>query len=75
VDAHNNARYHYGYHFYEPVHLVELAPNALEKARAWAEKGGHGLGQAAPRAATPKVTIPGFVAHSGPFADPSGPQV
>ena len=75
VDAHNYARYHYGYHFYEPAHVVELAPNALAKVRAWAERGGPGPGQKAPTTVTPKAAIPKVIAHAGPYADPSGPQV
>lgn len=84
VDAHNHARYHYGYHFYAPSHLVELAPNALDKVLAWAAKGG-----AAPSTATPKRTVtPKTTVTPNPtvtpqhrlgtvirFADPSGPQV
>ena len=77
VDAHNHARYHYGYHFYAPSHLVELAPNALAKARAWAEKGGAAPGTTAktvqPNTVQPKTAQPNTTVR--PFADPSGPQV
>ncbi|QMU70731.1 amidase domain-containing protein [Streptacidiphilus sp. P02-A3a] len=36
VDAHNNARLDYGYHYYAPSHLVRLAPNALSEVWGWA---------------------------------------
>jgi hypothetical protein len=70
VDAHNNARYHYGYHYYAPSHLVELAPNALLKVIAWAAKF-HKAG-ATP---TPKAVTPNQLVNSGGLAGPIGPQV
>lgn len=77
VDAHNRARYHYGYHYYEPSHLVELAPNALARARAWAEKGGAAPGTSTktvqPNTAQPNTGQPNVTVR--PFADPAGPQV
>jgi len=36
VDAHNNARLDYGYHYYAPSHLVRLVPNALLEVWSWA---------------------------------------
>jgi hypothetical protein len=36
VDAHNNARYRYGYHYYAPSHLVKLVPNAFSTVWTWA---------------------------------------
>ena len=65
VDAHNNARYHYGYHYYAPSHLVKLVPNALLVVWAWA------AAQQAPGAQHPK-TAPQRPAF---FEDPAGPQV
>lgn len=29
VDGHNNARYHYGLHFFAPLHIVHIDPDAL----------------------------------------------
>jgi len=77
VDAHNHARYRYGYHFYAPSHLVELAPNAVLKVTAWAAQ--HNF-------KNPIKTPPQHVAPTAPlgshslvgvgrFADPAGPQV
>ena len=75
VDAHNHARYHYGYHFYAPSHLVELAPDALYKVEAWAEKGA--AAAPAQKNATPKAPVaPNHrLGAVRPFADPSGAQV
>jgi hypothetical protein len=72
VDAHNNARDHYGYHFYAPSHLVELAPNALLKVIAWAAKY-HKSGSGPTTA--PKAVTPNRLVNSGGFAGPIGPQV
>jgi hypothetical protein len=71
VDAHNHARIHYAYHFYAPSHLVELAPDALYKIQAWAQKAGA-------TAKAPTRTAPVTPNHrlgTVPFADPAGPQV
>lgn len=83
VDAHNNARLHYGYHFYAPSHLVKLAPNALMKIRAWAasyHKVGTVVGKAGPSAVapstvTPKVTTTKPLVTARTMAGPIGPQV
>ncbi|MEV7187782.1 hypothetical protein [Kitasatospora sp. NPDC093102] len=32
VDAHNNARLHYGYHYYAPSHLVRIDPTGLKRS-------------------------------------------
>ena len=75
VDAHNHARYHYGYHYYAPSHLVELAPNALLKVIAWAAKynfkGSVTAPHTAPAAPRGSHTLVGV----GSLADPAGPQV
>ncbi|MGH6656538.1 MAG: hypothetical protein ACRDVE_15200, partial [Actinocrinis sp.] len=65
VDAHNNARLHYGYHYYAPSHLVELAPNAWAKAAAWGNSGPHTVAG---------VPAPHLLAQL-PVTDPAGPQV
>jgi hypothetical protein len=72
VDAHNNARYRYGYHFYAPSHLVELAPNALLKVLAWAASF-HKVGSGPTTA--PKAVTPNRLVNPGGFAGPIGPQV
>ena len=72
VDAHNNARNHYGYHYYAPSHLVELAPDALLKVIAWAASFSK-LGSAAK--ATPKTVAPKVLVGSGSMAGPIGPQI
>ncbi len=65
VDAHNNARHQYGYHYYAPSHLVELAPNAWAKASAWANSGPHTV------AGSPTTHLQAHL----PFVDPAPPQV
>ena len=72
VDAHNNARLHYGYHYYAPSHLVELAPNALLKVIAWAASF-HKVGSGS--TTTPNAGTPNPLVNQGGFADPIGPQV
>lgn len=73
VDAHNNARYRYGYHYYAPSHLVELAPNALMKIKAWAAKYHKVYGSGTP--SSPKTVTPKKLVNAGAMADPIGPQV
>jgi hypothetical protein len=69
VDAHNHARLHYGYHFYAPSHLVELAPDALYKIQAWVTR-------STPKAPARTAPItPNHRPGAVPFADPAGPQV
>jgi hypothetical protein len=70
VDAHNHARYHYGYHFYAPSHLVRLAPDALLKVWAWAA--GYTWHPTAPKSGS--VTQRSLV-QSPAVLDPAGPQV
>ena len=52
VDAHNNARLDYGYHYYAPAHLVRLVPNALLEVWSWA------AAQHSSHAAQPTPTSP-----------------
>lgn len=81
VDAHNHARLHYGYHFYAPSHLVELAPDALLKVLAWAQSSAHktsipnGPVRSAPFGPNHRLGTQTPLAPAGPFADPAGPQV
>jgi hypothetical protein len=81
VDAHNNARLQYGYHYYAPSHLVELAPDALLKVLAWAQAAPHktsipkGPVRSAPFAPNHRLGTQRPFAPAGPFADPAGPQV
>jgi hypothetical protein len=74
VDAHNNARYRYGYHYYEPVHLVKLVPDAFLEVWSWAATQWlqHGVTPLAP--GTTSAPNPRD-ATLAPFSDPSGPQV
>ena len=76
VDAHNHARYRYGYHFYAPSHIVELAPNALQKVTAWANQ--HNFKypiKTPPLRVTPTTPRGSHVQVGvGRFADPAGPQ-
>ena len=69
VDAHNNARLDYGYHYYAPSHLVRLVPNALLEVWAWTAEQ-RLLHPVPPTSTTPapqsRLTLP---------ADPAGPQV
>ena len=73
VDAHNNARQDYGYHFYAPSHLVRLVPNALVEVWTWAAEQ-WALHPVTPPATTP-TPAPGQLARSAPLSDPAGPQV
>lgn len=68
VDAHNNARYHYGYHYYAPSHLVRLVPNALLEVQLWTvEEAIH---------STPHRTPPTANRLPAPsMSDPAGPRV
>jgi hypothetical protein len=70
VDAHNNARYRYGYHYYAPSHLVKLVPNAFAEVWAWAAEQwlSHGTSETVNQNATLNDTM-------APAVDPSGPQV
>lgn len=74
VDAHNHARLRYGYHFYAPSHLVELAPNALLKVTAWAAQHKSPVTPPQHTAPTGSLGSHGLVGV-GRFADPAGPQV
>jgi hypothetical protein len=69
VDAHNNARLDYGYHYYAPSHLVRLVPNAFLEVWAWAaaEKLLHPTPPAPP--------APGQLFRATVPVDPAGPQV
>ncbi|MFC1438802.1 hypothetical protein ABUW04_11080 [Streptacidiphilus sp. N1-10] len=69
VDAHNNARLDYGYHYYAPSHLVRLVPNALLEVWAWTAE--QRLLHPAP--ATP--TTPSPKSRLALPTDPAGPQV
>ena len=69
VDAHNNARLDYGYHYYAPSHLVRLVPDALLEVWAWtAQQRLLHPTPSAPTTAGPqsRLALP---------ADPAGPQV
>lgn len=73
LDAHNNARLDYGYHFYEPAHLVKLVPNAFLEVWTWAAQQWlqHGVASVAPGATSPLAPAAAPI----PFGDPSGAQV
>ena len=75
VDAHNHARYHYGYHFYAPSHLVELAPNAALKVMAWAAKYNFNSLLTKPHATPVAPRGSHSLVGVGRLADPAGPQV
>jgi hypothetical protein len=75
VDAHNHARYHYGYHFYAPSHLVELAPNAVLKVMAWATKYNSNDLLTMPHATPTTPRGSHRPVGVGRLADPAGPQV
>ena len=76
VDAHNHARYRYGYHFYAPSHLVELAPNALLKVTAWAAQYDIKSPVTPPQHTVPTAPLGSHnLVGVGRFADPAGPQV
>jgi hypothetical protein len=76
VDAHNRARLQYGYHFYAPSHLVELAPDAYLKVLQWAASSAANKSGAArlPHRSAP-IAPNHRPATVRPFADPAGPQV
>ena len=67
VDAHNNARLDYGYHYYAPSHLVRLVPNAFIEVWAWAaaQELLHGT-QPSPAAPRALIKSPGTIGLSGP---------
>ena len=72
VDAHNNARLDYGYHYYAPSHLVKLVPNALLEVWTWAatQEAEHPQPAKSPATTAPKQLL------RGPgLGDPAGPQV
>jgi hypothetical protein len=69
VDAHNNARLDYGYHYYAPSHLVRLVPNALLEVWAWTAE--QRLLHPIPTA----PTTPGQQSRLALPTDPAGPQV
>ncbi|WP_370150323.1 hypothetical protein [Streptacidiphilus sp. EB129] len=74
VDAHNNARLQYGYHYYAPSHLVRLVPNALEEVWAWAAE--QELVHGTPTQPAPTApTGPQKLLRSPVMSDPAGPQV
>jgi hypothetical protein len=78
VDAHNNARLQYGYHFYEPAHLVKLVPYAFVEVWAWAaiQWAQRGVAPVAPGVTAPSVSANANARSAAvPFSDPSGPQV
>lgn len=79
VDAHNHARLHYGYHYYAPSHLIELAPDALLKVDAWAQEHNYQNPISTPPLHTAPVGPLTSHAPAGlsgnPFSDPAGPQV
>lgn len=70
VDAHNNARYRFGYQYYAPSHLLRLTPSAFVEVWAWAGREwlAHGTSQTVTQNDTMNDT-------SLPATDPSGPQV
>ncbi|MHA6757746.1 amidase domain-containing protein [Streptacidiphilus sp. PAMC 29251] len=74
VDAHNNARLDYGYHFYAPSHLVRLVPNAFVEVWAWAatQWALHPIQSPAP---TPTPAAPKQLLGRPALTDPAGPQV
>lgn len=77
VDAHNNARYRYGYHFYEPAHVVKLVPNAFLEVWTWAASQWalRGVAPLAPGATASQSQSPNQRSAFAPFGDPSGAQV
>jgi len=82
VDAHNHARYHYAYNFYEPAHVVELEADARAKMIAWAASAtaAHvAYGPHQPAAANGGTGGKSGTLHSrlvSPgLGDPAGPQV
>jgi len=78
VDAHNNARLDYGYHFYAPSHLVKLVPNALLEVWTWTaeEELLHPTEVVTPSASpsAPSGQSKLFKLPAAPV-DPAGPQV
>jgi hypothetical protein len=70
VDAHNNARHRYAYHYYAPSHLVRLVHGAFLEVWSWATRQwlAHGTSQTVNQKATVNDTSPAAT-------DPSGPQV
>ncbi|QMU69683.1 amidase domain-containing protein [Streptacidiphilus sp. P02-A3a] len=73
VDAHNNARLDYGYHYYAPSHLVRLVPNALLEVWGWAatQELLHPKAQQQP----PTSPTPQQLFRGPGLGDPAGPQV
>ena len=70
VDAHNNARLDYGYHYYAPAHLVRLVPNALLEVWTWAA-----TQEAEHPQPVPTTSAPNQLLRGPGFGDPAGPQV
>jgi hypothetical protein len=69
VDAHNHARFHFGYHYYAPSHLVRLVPDALLEVWTWAtEEWANGTPKPSPSTPHQLLQTPGTT-------DPAGPQV
>jgi hypothetical protein len=80
VDAHNNARYDYGYHNYAPSHLVEMAPDAAIRVKLWAAtyhfKYRAPAAGASPKLAAPKSAVKqNVLVGTGRLANPVGPQI
>jgi hypothetical protein len=75
VDAHNRARLHYAYSFYEPSHVVELAPNARAKAAAWAATATAAFGPNVNARGKASGSHSRVVAPAIGLFDPAGPQV
>ncbi|MBS2966218.1 hypothetical protein KGA66_24450 [Actinocrinis puniceicyclus] len=70
VDAHNNARYRFGYHYYAPSHLVKLVPNAFVTVWAWAAE--QWLSHGTSETVNQHATVNDRMARA---TDPTGPQV
>jgi hypothetical protein len=67
VDAHNHARFHYGYHYYAPSHLVRLVPNAALLMSAWAAvQKMQNMPQLNPFAPHQFIQLPGMASQAGP---------
>jgi hypothetical protein len=85
LDAHNRARSHLGYHYFEPAHLLRIEPLALVYGPASpAPQSTAGSAPVSPVRPTPVGTTPVGPTMVGPTAqptagpppsDPAGPQV
>jgi hypothetical protein len=75
VDAHNNARLDYGYHYYAPSHLIRLVPNAFLEVWAWAaqQTAIHGPQPTVEQQVTPHLNE--LVSRAPGMGDVAGPQV